>query len=65
MKREYDFSSAVRGKFFRKGAELNVPIDIEEDRVLSNIADGRMATFDQKTAKTHAEVWGTSKRPRR
>lgn len=26
MKREYDFSNAVRGKFFRKGAELNLPI---------------------------------------
>ncbi|TKB93516.1 MAG: antitoxin, RHH family protein [Nitrospira sp.] len=40
-------------------------LDIEEDRVLANIADGRMATFDRKAAKTHAEVWGTSKRPRR
>jgi cytidylate kinase len=29
MKREYDFSSAVRGKFFRKGAELNVPIYVD------------------------------------
>jgi cytidylate kinase len=26
MKREYDFSKAVRGKFFRKGAELRLPI---------------------------------------
>ncbi|MDC8449538.1 MAG: hypothetical protein LV473_14415 [Nitrospira sp.] len=26
MKREYDFSNAVRGKFFRKGAALNFPI---------------------------------------
>jgi cytidylate kinase len=26
MKREYDFSKAVRGKFFRKGAELDLPI---------------------------------------
>jgi len=26
MKREYDFLKAVRGKFFRKGAELNLPI---------------------------------------
>lgn len=40
-------------------------LDIEEDRVLSNIADGRIATFDRKAAKTHAEVWGTSKHPRR
>ena len=26
MKREYDFSHAVRGKFYRKGAELRLPI---------------------------------------
>lgn len=26
MKQEYDFSRAVRGKFSRKGAELNFPI---------------------------------------
>lgn len=29
MKREYDFSNAVRGKFFRKGAELNFPIYVD------------------------------------
>ncbi len=29
MKREYDFSKAVRGKFFRKGAELNFPIYVD------------------------------------
>lgn len=29
MKREYDFSRAVRGKFFRKGAELNFPIYVD------------------------------------
>jgi hypothetical protein len=26
MKREYDFSKAVKGKFFRKGATLRLPI---------------------------------------
>ena len=26
MKQEYDFSKAVRGKFFREGAELQLPI---------------------------------------
>jgi cytidylate kinase len=26
MRREYDFSKAVRGKFYRKGAELRLPI---------------------------------------
>jgi cytidylate kinase len=29
MKREYDFSKAVRGKFHRKGAELRLPIYLE------------------------------------
>ena len=37
-------------------------LDIEEDRVLANIADGRMATFDRKATKTHAQIWGPSKR---
>lgn len=29
MKREYDFSKAVRGKFYRKGAVLQFPIYLE------------------------------------
>jgi cytidylate kinase len=29
MKREYDFSHAVRGKFYRKGAELRLPIYLD------------------------------------
>jgi cytidylate kinase len=29
MKREYDFSTAVRGKFYRKGAELRLPIYLD------------------------------------
>jgi len=29
MKREYDFSKAVRGKFYRRGAELCLPIYLE------------------------------------
>lgn len=29
MKRKFDFSKAVRGKFFRKGAELNLPIYVD------------------------------------
>jgi hypothetical protein len=29
MKREYDFSKGVRGKFYRKGAELRLPIYLE------------------------------------
>jgi cytidylate kinase len=29
MRREYDFSKAVRGKFYRKGAELRRPIYLD------------------------------------
>jgi cytidylate kinase len=29
MRREYDFSKAVRGKFYRKNAELRLPIYLE------------------------------------
>lgn len=40
MKREYDFSKAVRGKFYRKGAELRLPIylDTKLQRQLERIA---------------------------
>lgn len=30
MKREYDFSKGERGKFYRKGAELRLPIYLDE-----------------------------------
>ena len=30
MKREYDFSNGERGKFYRKGAELRLPIYLDE-----------------------------------
>jgi hypothetical protein len=29
MKREYDFSKGVRGKFYRKGADLRLPIYLD------------------------------------
>lgn len=29
MKLEYDFSKAVRGKFYRKGADLRLPIYLD------------------------------------
>jgi cytidylate kinase len=40
MKREYDFSHAVRGKFYRKGAELRLPIylDTKLQRRLEQLA---------------------------
>jgi hypothetical protein len=29
MKKEYDFSKAERGRFYRPGAKLNVPVYLE------------------------------------
>ena len=31
MKKEYDFSKGERGKYFKKGLELNIPIYLERD----------------------------------
>lgn len=40
MKRQYDFSKATRGKFYRKGAELRLPIylDAKLQRKLESLA---------------------------
>ena len=31
MKREYDFSKGERGKFYRPGAKLNLPIYLDDE----------------------------------
>jgi len=31
MKNEYDFSNVVRGKFYRKDAQMNLPIYLNKD----------------------------------
>ncbi len=41
MKREYDFSTGERGKFYRPNSKLNIPIYLDED----------VAEFVQKYAK--------------
>jgi cytidylate kinase len=41
MKREYDFSSGVRGKFFRPDAKFNVPIYL----------DGKVQQFVERIAE--------------
>ena len=41
MKREYDFSRGVRGKFHRSNVRLNLPIYLDDD----------VAEFVQKYAK--------------
>ena len=38
MKKEYDFSKAVRGKFYKKGAELRLPIYLDA-RVQNRVED--------------------------
>lgn len=41
MKRDYDFSKAVTGKFYRKGAELRLPIylDVKLQKQLERLAE--------------------------
>ena len=41
MKKEYDFSRGVRGKFYRPNVRLNLPIYLDDD----------VAEFVQKYAK--------------
>ena len=31
MKKEYDFSKGERGKFYRRGVDLNIPVYLEPD----------------------------------
>ena len=50
MKQEYDFSKAVRGKFFRKGAELNVPIYVD------STTRKRLERLAKRTGKPVAEL---------
>ncbi|MGO9480202.1 MAG: hypothetical protein ACLP05_00280 [Candidatus Kryptoniota bacterium] len=41
MKKEYDFSKGIRGKFYRPGIRLNIPVYLDDD----------VAEFIQKFAK--------------
>lgn len=41
MKKEYDFSNGVRGKFYREDTRLNLPIYLDKD----------IADFVRKVAK--------------
>ena len=45
MKREYDFSKGVRGKFFRQRMKLNLPVYLDEEVLLfvQDIASKRKA----------------------
>ena len=56
----------------REGVSLSLKVrdlvkdalEFEEDRALGQLADKRLATFDRKNAKTHAQAWGLPKRAR-
>ena len=45
MKKEYDFSKGVRGRFCRSDAKLNIPVYLDEDvhRFIQEIADAKKA----------------------
>lgn len=49
MKDEYDFSTAERGKFFRAGASLKLPLYLDERvvRDLRERADARGLSIDE------------------
>ncbi len=50
MRREYDFSKGVRGKSFRKGAELNLPI------YLDNATRRRLERIAKRSGKPVTEL---------
>ncbi|MBK9306030.1 MAG: hypothetical protein IPM58_02820 [Nitrospira sp.] len=50
MKPEYDFSKAVRGKFFKKGGELNLPIYVD------GTTRKRLERLAKRTGKPVAEL---------
>ena len=45
MKKEYDFSKGVRGKFCQRDTKFNIPIYLDEDvhRFVQEIADAKKA----------------------
>ena len=50
MKRQYDFSHGVRGKFYRKGAELRLPIYLDAK------LQSQLERISQKKGKQIGEV---------
>lgn len=50
MKREYDFSKGVRGRFYRKGAELRLPI------YLDSKLQGQLERLAEKKGKSVGEM---------
>lgn len=50
MKMQYDFSKGVKGKFYRKGAELRLPIYLDPK------LQGQLERLAEKKGKNVAEV---------
>ena len=50
MNPEYDFSKAVRGKFFKKGVALNLPIYVD------GATRKRLERLSKRTGKPVAEL---------
>ena len=50
MKRKYDFSKGVRGKFYRKGAELRLPIYLDAK------LQGQLERLAEKNGKDVGEI---------
>ena len=49
MKKEYDFSKASKGKFYKEGADLHTPIylDPELESYFSNLAKQKKQTINE------------------
>jgi hypothetical protein len=49
MKKQYDFSKAERGKFYRPGAKLNLPVYLEDDvrEFVTRIAESKRLDVGQ------------------
>ncbi|PHS19633.1 MAG: toxin-antitoxin system, antitoxin component [Kangiella sp.] len=49
MKKEYDFSQASKGKFYKKGADLHTPIYLEPEleSYFSNLAKQKQQTVNE------------------
>ncbi len=49
MRKEYDFSKGERGKFYRKNAELHLPIYLDADnlRFVTKLAERRKSGISE------------------
>jgi len=59
MRREYDFSKAIRGKFYRKGAELRLPTYLEPklQSKLEHIAGKKGKDVGEMVNQWYGKTW--------